>query len=98
MIKKVNVLGGSQQDYLNMAIIEEMDNDGWELRAVTGDIDLSVRLGVPLWAIFYKPDVKPEPIQVKTVEEAEKAVDSGKVVVKKKVKKRVKSKIKKDWK
>ena len=95
MIKKVNVLGKSQEDYLNMDIIEEMDRDGWRLVSVTGNIDLSVRLGVPLWALFYKDEEK-KPVPVKTVEEADRAIESGAVTKPKQ--KRVKSKIKKDWK
>lgn len=90
MIKRVNVLGGSQDDYINMAVLEAEDKAGWKLVTVTGSIDLSIRLGVPLWAIFYKDEAVFAGVDLAT----DNVVVVEKVTPKSKTKpKRVKSKI-----
>ena len=66
MIKWVDVRGSSQNDFINKEIVEELDKDGWRLISIVGDIDLSVRLGVPLLGVFQKDD-KPAPVEKKTV-------------------------------
>ena len=51
-----NVVSKVGGDYINFDKLVELDNDGWRLVAVIGDIVRSTTHGAPMWAICQKSD------------------------------------------